>query len=281
MILDNNLYLLKGKIYSKLKKLNYNFNDINNKYLLNLIYDIIEKTYNLKKKQYYLINLDKSLIIRNDKQLLESFKLINSKNIKLKLRINGGNPIKIVFGFITKIFKPLVSPLAGIGNAFLFLIKGVIYMAMLALWIIKFMVWFFTDFLLSLPFDLITLIKRITYIIFDTVFGFFFHIIRTISNKFGNITIAALSGADNVPDESKNESTNAKYFKNNNLKQKCYRTSDGLIPFSVIIATILCPPIGVFMEYGLTGWLNILFCALLTLLFYFPGLIYALILLYC
>ena len=63
--------------------------------------------------------------------------------------------------------------------------------------------------------------------------------------------------------------------------KKCYKTADGTIPFTVIISTILCPPIGVFMEYGITGWFNILICALLTLMFYFPGLIYALILLYC
>ena len=63
--------------------------------------------------------------------------------------------------------------------------------------------------------------------------------------------------------------------------KKCYKTPDGTVPFSVVIATILCPPVGVFMEYGLMGWFNILIAALLTLMFYFPGLIYSLIILYC
>ena len=49
----------------------------------------------------------------------------------------------------------------------------------------------------------------------------------------------------------------------------------------VLLGTIILPPLGVFMELGIKGWLNILICALLTLLYYVPGLVYALILLYC
>ena len=52
------------------------------------------------------------------------------------------------------------------------------------------------------------------------------------------------------------------------------------MPFSVLLGTIVCPPLGVFMEYGFTGWFNILICLALTLLFYFPGLFYALLIIY-
>ena len=45
--------------------------------------------------------------------------------------------------------------------------------------------------------------------------------------------------------------------------------------------TVILPPLGLFMELGIKGWINILMCAFLTLFFYFPGLIYALIILYC
>ena len=55
----------------------------------------------------------------------------------------------------------------------------------------------------------------------------------------------------------------------------------GKLPISVIITTIFLPPLGLFMELGFKGWLNIALCALLTLFYYFPGLIYALIILYC
>ena len=40
---------------------------------------------------------------------------------------------------------------------------------------------------------------------------------------------------------------------------------------------ILCPPAGVFMAYGFSGWLQILICCLASLFYYFPGLVYALI----
>ena len=75
---------------------------------------------------------------------------------------------------------------------------------------------------------------------------------------------------------------NSNYFKNINRTsgKKCYLTNSNTVPFSVILGTILCPPIGVFMDMGLTGWLNILICILLTLLFYIPGLVYALLIVY-
>ena len=66
----------------------------------------------------------------------------------------------------------------------------------------------------------------------------------------------------------------------NSNEPKCYNTKPGEIPMSILIATVLCPPIGVFMQYGLSYWINIIICAILSLAFYFPGLFYALILLY-
>jgi uncharacterized membrane protein YqaE (UPF0057 family) len=62
---------------------------------------------------------------------------------------------------------------------------------------------------------------------------------------------------------------------------KCYAAPDCSVPYPVLLATVILPPLGVFMELGLKGWLNILICAILTLVYYLPGLIYALILLYC
>ena len=53
------------------------------------------------------------------------------------------------------------------------------------------------------------------------------------------------------------------------------------IPTSILLSTVLLPPLGLFMELGLKGWFNILLCALLTFFYYFPGLIYALIIIYC
>ena len=39
----------------------------------------------------------------------------------------------------------------------------------------------------------------------------------------------------------------------------------------------LCPPAGVFMAYGLKGWFQILICCAASLFYYFPGLVYAII----
>lgn len=41
--------------------------------------------------------------------------------------------------------------------------------------------------------------------------------------------------------------------------------------------TILFPPAGVFMAKGLSGWFQLAVCCLLTLMLYFPGLVYAII----
>ena len=43
------------------------------------------------------------------------------------------------------------------------------------------------------------------------------------------------------------------------------------------LVTFTCPPAGVFMAYGFRGWLQILICCIGSLLYYFPGLTYALI----
>ena len=57
---------------------------------------------------------------------------------------------------------------------------------------------------------------------------------------------------------------------------RCYKGigSNGYIN---IISTIICPPLGVFMAFGIKGWLKIAVCALLSLGYYIPGLVYALL----
>ena len=190
-----------------------------------------------------------------------------------------------VVRFIFKIFDPIIKPLRAITNCILLLVKWVLYMVAAFTWIIKLHVWFFLTFLPSLPADIMVMVKNLSVLLFDATIGVCGNLIRKGVNKLGNVTVKAVAGGwDNVPDAA--EDKEAKYFDDDTESKckpgyKCYKSADGTIPFSVIIATVLCPPIGVFMEYGITGWVNILVCALLTLVFYFPGLIYALILLYC
>ena len=106
-----------------------------------------------------------------------------------------------------------------------------------------------------------------------------FIIFKNIINYIGKHIFGIAFGVDNRPPDNPDEHSD--HFKGKCSNRKCYAAPDGTIPFTVIISTILCPPVGVFMEFGLSGWFQIMICGLLTLMFYFPGLIYALILLYC
>lgn len=60
------------------------------------------------------------------------------------------------------------------------------------------------------------------------------------------------------------------------LPMRCYK-SIGASSFMNIVAMIICPPLGVFMSFGLSGYLKILICCGLTIFYYFPGLFYALL----
>lgn len=58
----------------------------------------------------------------------------------------------------------------------------------------------------------------------------------------------------------------------NGIKKYCFKYD-----FIRHVVLILCPPAAIFMADGLRGWLQILICAAATLLYYFPGLAYAII----
>ena len=57
---------------------------------------------------------------------------------------------------------------------------------------------------------------------------------------------------------------------------RCYQ-SVGSEGFINMVSTIICPPLGVFMSFGISGWLKILVCCALSLMYYVPGLVYALL----
>lgn len=57
---------------------------------------------------------------------------------------------------------------------------------------------------------------------------------------------------------------------------RCYK-GIGANGYINIISTIICPPLGVFMAFGIKGWLKIAVCSLLSLIYYIPGLVYALL----
>lgn len=262
------------------------------------VYQIIYEKWNIKPDEY-IINLAAQLKLPHAQKIFD-----------IHPRVRGGNAAKaffnMVLGGLMAIFKPIVAPLAGIANAFLMLVKGVLYIIMLFTWFLKFCAWFFTEVLPSIPADIFGMVRFISTLLIDAVVGTVAYYFRKIFNAAGSTVVgAALTGWDNNPDESatgvstggnvttadKFAETKKQQTENNNQPRladkmdcagrKCYKTEAGTVPWTVILATVLFPPSGVFMELGLHGWLQILVCLLLTFMFYFPGLIYALIILYC
>lgn len=205
--------------------------------------------------------------------------------LDVNMRLPGGGIMsrifKSVFKAIFSVFQPIVKPLQAIADAFLLLIKAVVFIISLTVWLFKLMVWFFVQFLPSIPLDIILLIKQLTTLLITTIIQTISQILKRIVNFVGRQTIYGISGGWDNARDSTQTSENDTDVDPKSCTQHCYRAADGSVPFSLVVVTVLCPPAGVFMEFGMHGWLKILVCLVLTLLLYFPGLIYALILLYC
>lgn len=205
-------------------------------------------------------------------------KPINHATLKKELFTNKINHVewftRVKGGFI----KDIIKFILGLARMFLFIPKFLVWLGGLIVWIIRTTIFIGVIAIRYLINDgIIGLVKFIVLEIIMAPVTLVFTGIKIFFNWIGRNSVQALWGADNVPDPDEPSDKVISSCSG----QKCYKTAEGTIPFSVIIATILCPPVGVFMEYGLTGWFNVLLTALLTLVFYFPGLIYALILLYC
>lgn len=249
---------------------------------------IVSKYFKYPIDTFYLIRKDNGKIInkfnnnnKNNNNYFENEKQKQILIFDINFRQRGGFFLDLISYFFEIILYPIVYPFRGILNAFLLMIKAVVYIVALAMYAIKVIIWFIVDFIPSIPGDMVAFIQFFTTALFDFLFGTISHYLRLFGNKLGQMTIRGTMGWDNVPNENTENDGESDYFNNDCADKKCYKSPDGIVPFSVVIATILCPPVGVFMEYGLLGWFNVFVCAILTLMFYFPGLIYALIILYC
>ena len=168
-----------------------------------------------------------------------------------------------------------------IGEVFMMIGNLIIWLVKFFAWLVQFIIWFFTDLLNPVNFindfynSLVMIIVSLCRIPFDALMALFTFVINMIGQWMSGFWGWDMSGLNKNDKESI-------YFKSFNRRngQKSYLTNSNTVPFSIILGTILCPPMGVFMDLGITGWLNILICALLTLLFYIPGLCYALLILY-
>jgi uncharacterized membrane protein YqaE (UPF0057 family) len=186
----------------------------------------------------------------------------------LYIRIKGGLNTKSILNPIVKPFKDIAGAVVGIGKFFVLLVKVFV-------WLGQFIKWLFTD-LLNPKFWLVDIFKSIVTILrllilgtIDAIAGF---VRKMVNMVFGPITNSFWGWTPEEDKQNKGQPCKG---------QKCYSQPDTRVPIPVLLGTIVLPPMGLFMELGLKGWMNIMICAILTLAYYFPGLIYALIILYC
>ena len=249
--------------------INNEYININENAILRIIKEItfadIIDTYKPEFNDYYIIN-DGKLIDKN-----KVFDVDNSNLLNLNVyeRQKGGGLLDMFMGIIQ------------IGKVFLKIGDFIMWLVKFILWFIFFLGWVITDFLN--PIKLFTdffngfmvLLIAICRLPFDALLGLFAFLVNSFSSW-----MQGFWGWDNQ--FTTNLDKNSDYLKKLNLSKgkKCYLTNTNKVPFSILLGTLICPPLGVFMDVGLTGWFNILICILLTFLFYLPGLAYALLIIY-
>ena len=166
-----------------------------------------------------------------------------------------------------------------IGKVFLILLDIVIWFIKFIAWLIFFIAWLLKFLFYDLIFDLYNSVVLIVITICTFPLQMVQAAVAAMVNGIGG-WMTSIFGWDqsNLTKRDKQ----SRYFQQIDRKKgkKCYLTNNNTVPFSILLGTLICPPIGVFMDMGATGWLNIVICILLTLLFYIPGLVYALLIIY-
>lgn len=208
----------------------------------------------------------------------------NKKSKKLKENDLSGHEIKEKFNSEIKqlredfnFFKGIGSILKAIGNALVDIGKAIIGAFKYLVILVKLIVWIF-----RFAIFILTDILRPDKVVYDCTIGGMnmarsvIKILHKLIAKIGIIFMNSIMG--NIYKQ---------FFgwdygrgKGDKSKDKCYKTEEGKVPMNVLIGTIILPPLGVFMEFGLKAWSNILITSALTMLFYVPGLFYALLLIY-
>ncbi len=236
----------------------------------------ISKKISGSNKFYYLTYCGK-ILPPNSNLLLQKYNIYNESSIQLNFRNKGG------IGFLIDMF-------VAIGSVFEMIGKGIIVLGKVVIWFAMFVWWFMQEFLnpVKLITEFFTSILNLTKFIVYGIVDIFMGLVKNIFNYVFDNTFTSIWGWDQNIDENKDRTGTKDNFGNLGKKskqcgrdQKCYQIPNNKVPFSIIASTILLPPLGLLMEFGISSWINILICAVLTLVYYFPGLIYALVLIYC
>lgn len=225
--------------------------------------------------------------IHNGK-LLNPYQPINTIPLKGRVHIiecfqviRGGDALDDILGAILSFFDPIVKPINAIGQVFIFIMQILVWLAKFIYWFIFFIIWIFSDLLnpVKLVADFWNSILLIMMSLISVLIQIPSALAAVVINGIGG-WMQGFFGWDqsNLTKRDKQ----SRYFRNidRSKGKKCYLTNNNTVPFSILLGTIICPPIGVFMDMGATGWMNIFICGLLTLFFYIPGLLYALLVIY-
>jgi len=248
------------------------------------IITIFETKYNIPYTSFFLV-FDGKIV--NKWQYIFKHQITQLQNtVELVPRMRGGDIfskiLDAILGIVDMIFSPIIALFVLIGEIFEFLITLILFVIKFTIWSFQFIAWLLFDLLSPGNFtaDFMNGFITIVYTIFSAAFNLVFTLVSVAATSVGEMFSSTFWGWDqsNLTAVDKQSA----YFKDskNCRDKKCYLNENNTIPFSVLFGTILCPPLGVFMVYGITGWLNILLCAMLTMLFYFPGLVYALLIVY-
>ena len=248
--------------------------------------DINEFNKNIHNNNYYFIKDNK--LLHPDSNIINDILNHNVNHIKCYrkqkggiLPGGGGGISGVVNGIINTLIDPIIGPIMAIADVFIALYKFLKWCGLFIYWCWFFAKWLFTDLLNPKHFidDAFHTLQILIMTFFSSIFNIIMEILRFSVNIVGGWTQgfwgwdqSSLTAADR----------NSNYFKkmNKHRTKKCYLTNTNTVPFTIILGTVLCPPIGVFMDVGLSGWFYIFICIILTLFFYIPGLLYALFIIY-
>lgn len=286
-------FILEFNNHSYIKNVTKHDIDTRKYTIKDLFITTIDKLYtnefnkNIHTNTYYFIKDNK--LIHPDSTILNNTILHSNTVIHIKCyrKQNGGfiggigDIGAMIKDGISVIFEPIVAVVETIADVFNMIYSFLKWALKFLYWCLFFAKWIFTDLLNPANFvdDFFNTLQIILMTLCSSIFNIIVHILKFLVNVVGDWTQGFWGWDQSSLTQSDRDSN---YFKKMNKYNttKCYLTNTNTIPFTIILGTVLCPPIGVFMDMGMTGWFHIFICILLTLCFYIPGLIYALLIIY-
>ena len=178
-----------------------------------------------------------------------------TKTIKEKFILGslGSNPL-----------SDIVDVLKDIANFFVLAYKGLEWTIKFLIWLLKFGLYLILE--LLNPIVLIRDLVENSFKIPKQLIYAFQNLIHNLSKSVTNTLLEPLFNNIFGWDSTKKDEG-----------KDCYETKPDEISVTLILSTILLPPLGAFMKFGLRSWEDILISGILTMIFYFPGLIFALV----